>query len=303
MSVPFDLVEMVDHWTTTPEDEFVWKGGHYDLVKQISEVMLDFPETPEGAKFVLDPPELYDRVILVSGGFDSTICWLLNRDHPGSTQALYVNTGQDYSDKEQAALKDFGVPFESEEWEFPDRHPEWKHIIPGRNFVLLSMAEEWVKHEGEIWIGVVSGESSPDSGDKSPLFFRLFEDLIWRSKNKKITIKTIANKTKNDWLQWYFDKFHDWKILQTVTCFSDTEKHCGRCQACLRKWIQMRYCKVPEPLFEMFEIDPFVGAKEYVEKYLSTLQRVLDTRDFSHYTKERAEQDLEVLSLRLVDGF
>lgn len=271
----------------------VWNGGHTDLVKELVSVMLDFPEKPEGfAVNVQKPTETYKKVILVSGGADSTVMWHINK-HETSKIGIYVDLGHSYVDKEIAAIEKFNIDYKliTHHLNF-DSH--WKHIIPTRNFLLMAYAEQFVQHEGEIWLGAVQGESAPDKGDKSELFFRLVEQYIWRTKRKIVHIKTLKDKTKNDWMKQYLDETGDKRILETITCFDGTTpKPCGKCQACLRKWISLRYCGIDTTDF--FEIDPYEGGKEYIAKYKTKMQSALDTRDFTHYSEDRCKQDLQVI--------
>lgn len=269
-----------------------WQGGYNTLTQELVNVMLDFPESPAGLKKHLVLPKLYKKVILVSGGMDSTIMWWLNRDEEDKI-ALYVNLGQLYNKKEFKAIERACIkPLQVKN--YPLQFDEnWKHIIPTRNFLLLALAEELVAHEGEIWIGAVQGETEANKGDKSELFFRLVEEYIWRTKNKKVFIKDLKEHTKNDWLKKYIDETKDLGILNTITCFDAGSVACGRCQGCFRKWLAMEYCGLD--ISGYFRLHPYYGGQEYVEKYKEKMQKALDENDFSHYSKERCEQDLGVI--------
>lgn len=275
-------------------------SGHYFLKKQLLDVMLDFPEKPEGFKVDLVRPKTYDKTFLVSGGADSTIMWELNKKEEGTKIGIYVDLGHGYTKKETEALTMMQMPHIIVPYELKF-DAFWKHIIPTRNYVLLSIAEEYTSHEGEIWLGAVEGESANDAGDKSELFFRLFEELVWRTKRKKVTIRTLKDKTKNAWLKWYNDNASDTKgadILNTITCFDgSSSKPCGKCQACVRKWISMKFCGVSDQrVKEMFEIHPYDGGNEYIEKYKKHMQLALDKNDFTHYSKNRCIEDLSVIA-------
>lgn len=268
----------------------VWTGGHETIVPELVRVMLDFPEKPSELSVKVEIPKQYHKVILVSGGQDSTIMWHLNRNVEDKI-GLYVDFGQAYKQKEIEAINLFGIQFREVEYQIGNR---WNHIIPARNFILLMLAEELVAPEGEIWLGAVQGESAQDKGDKSSLFFTLFENFVWQSKHKRIHIRTLVEKTKNDWLKQYLCETGDSRILQTITCFDGAERPCGRCQACVRKWIAMRYCGV-EDAESFFDVNPYQGGQEHVEKYRHELKRALEQGDFSHYSKDRAIQDLSVI--------
>ncbi len=269
-------------------------GGHTSLVEQLVSVMLDFPERPEDFELKVQKPKEYKKVILVSGGMDSSIMWKIN-DKEKDKIGLYVDFRQNYALKEKKAIMDFGIDAEFVDYDLSNV-PTWEHIIPTRNFVLIALAEELVAHEGEIWIGAVQGETVEDKGDKSELFFRLVEEFIWRTKHKKVHIKTLKAKTKNDWLRDYIKETGDMKILSTVTCFSGTDsgKGCGKCQACVRKWIALQYCNI-EFINTFFDADPYVGGKQYIENYKTKMTKAIKENDYTHYSEKRCLQDLSVI--------
>jgi hypothetical protein len=269
-----------------------WAGPSLSIASQLTEIMLDFPETPSDFNVRLVPEDnLFEKVILVSGGADSTIMWELNRDVK-SKKAVYVDLGHSYVQKELDALKLFGI--EAEVISHPLRFESfWKHIIPTRNFVLIAHAEQFVANGGEIWLGAVQGESAPDKGDKSDLFFYLIEKFIWQTRGKSVKIRSLKDKTKNDWLKWYIDTTGDHRIIQTITCFDgSTEKPCGKCQACVRKWISLRYCGLDT---DIFEVNPYEGGAEFIQKYKVKMQECLDRKEFNHYSEDRCKQDLRVI--------
>lgn len=266
--------------------------GHNSLTRELVDVMLDFPEKPENYNVGVTNKKLYDKVILVSGGADSTIMWELNK-HVENKLGIYVDLGHTYAQKEIDAIKMMGINYKHIPYDM-NFSGFWNHIIPTRNFTLIALAEQYVAHEGEIWLGAVQGESAPDKGDKSELFFRMVENYIWRTRRKKVYIKTLKSKTKNDWLRWYIDQTGNMDILKTITCFDGTtDKPCGKCQACVRKWISMHYCAVNTDDF--FENDPYTAGAQYIEKYKKVMTESLETGNFEHYSEDRCKQDLAVI--------
>ncbi len=285
--------EQLQNYFKWGQTEIEIDSGYSNILQQLVDVTMDFPETPGDFKIpVIKKPKQYKKVVLVSGGADSTIMWHINR-HEESKIGLFVDVGQSYSQEEEIAVKRYvenvkiirNKMYSSE---------EWKHIIPNRNFYLITEAEKLVEHEGEIWLGAVQGETNEYSGDKSELFFRLFEELIWKTKRKIISIKTLKEKTKNDWLKQYINETGDKSIVtNTITCFSGKDgRPCGECQACVRKKISMVYCGVTDDIFLK---DPFVHGVEYVEKYKKKMRECLEKRDFTHYSEDRCIQDLQIL--------
>lgn len=275
-----------------PKNVEVFWNGHNSLTTELLNVAFDFPESPSDFKLsIVEPKKLYKSVVLVSGGMDSCIMWWLTRDNPDRL-ALFIDYGQPYADKEFNSLLDQGIaPLRVS---YPLTISKgWDHIIPARNLTLIAIAEQFVKHDGELWIGVVSGEARQDAGDKSKLFFQLICNFIWRTKQKFVEIKTLEEFTKNVWLQKYLDATQDLSILKTVTCFSGGNGHCGKCQACVRKWIALRYNGFSTESY--FNKDPFTYGAKYIQRYIDVFQECLSSGDFSHYSEARCEQDLAVI--------
>jgi len=266
-------------------------SGHKALIQALLDVALDFPQTPKD----FTKPEVVDSlskpvVVLISGGQDSTVMLELTKDK--DRHCLFVDVGQPYAAAERKAIEML-LKDEYKEIERVIPTEGWAHIIPGRNLILLLEAEKLCSHEGEIWLGAVQGESRKDSGDKSELFFHLFEEYIWRTKRKKITIKTLVEKTKNDWLKWYITTTGKTDILSTVTCFDPEGNACGRCQACARKWIALRYCSIETD--GIFKVNPIIGCSDVLTSYRTKFRDCLASKDFSHYSKDRCLQDLAVI--------
>lgn len=299
------LLKLANDLRTAILDEapnLIWNQGHPGLAEAIITTALHFPETPDDFKVPKVVPVEYEKVILFSGGMDSRIAWHLNKACD-SKVAVHVDFGSDYAVEELTSVSRSGVsPFiyEKLNYSYPDQ--QWEHIIPGRNLMLLGIAAEHVKNDGEIWIGVVQGESSTSQGDKSRLFFHLVSQFIWRTMRKKVRIETLEEKTKNDWLKWYLEDIdNDLSILKTFTCFTpnfdtsatDSYVGCGHCQACVRKWIAMRYCGLDTKPY--FHTNPYYGGNGHIVKYKKAMSECLAINDYTHYSEDRCRQDLHVI--------
>jgi|GEM_PF-7016735 len=271
------------------------------IMSEIISVMLDFPERPNDFRLdIYDSFPQYEHVILLSGGMDSMILWKTMKNIDNKI-ALFVDVGQKYARRELEVVRKF---VKKEDLIIASKKidtPEWEHIIPTRNFVLLLLAEMYCADNGKTYLGAVQGESPDNKGDKSELFFRLFEELIFLNNRKTIQIKTMKNKTKNDWLKYYLEiSGNDLSILNTITCFKVTVANrkepagCGLCQACLRKWIAMKYCRLDTKGF--FNSDPGNEHSIHVKKYKEKFSKALETNNFTHYSKDRCVQDLGVLN-------
>jgi len=263
------------------------------LLDRLVNVMLDCVECPKDFKFqVQSPVREYPNLCLTSGGADSTIAWY----YAFKPQGIYIDIGQPYAHKERRALHLIDIPYyyvDMRGTRIADCH--WGHIIPGRNFLFLCVAAEMVKDNGSIWFAMLDGEGAASGkGDKSLLFVELFEDWYTACTGRRVHIQTMVDRTKPGWLKWFAES-HDVNIIRkTVTCFSAEDGQCGACQACLRKFLS--FVSIGKDISADFMVPPMVGAKQYVEKYETLLPRVLEKRDFTHYSRNRCLEDLQAIS-------
>lgn len=263
-------------------------------LSDVVDVMLDCPEKPKGYNITItEDTDSINSICLTSGGADSTIAWY----KAGKPRGLYIDIGQPYAEKEHNVLYDLGIGHFtvdlSADWINVNT---WKHIIPGRNFLFLTIAAEHIANNGEIHFATVSGEGAfSGAGDKSQEFLACFENWYYNVSGKIINIRTLLEKTKAGWLKWFMDQGYDVNIIRhkTITCFSPTEKPCGSCQACLRKYLSFLYNNID--IAEDYEVHPMQGAAEYVNKYKVVLREALDNKDFSHYSRQRCEEDLAAI--------
>lgn len=267
---------------------------HSNLLNELMQVALDCPEKPEGYELTVQDfsKTKYDNICLTSGGADSTIFWYLT----GKPKGLYINMGQEYAEKEIARLKDLGVDFKLVDISGcfnGSMLNDWKHIIPGRNFLFLTIAAEQVQDRGTIFFSVVSGEGwESGKGDKSERFVELWRNWYYKVTGKDVNVETMVSDTKGDWLKT-FAKEHDINIIrnQTVTCFSgNSNKQCGKCQACLRKYLSFIHCGID--ISDDFNIHPMEGGRSFVDKYKVVLRQALNSQDFTHYSEARCRGDL-----------
>jgi 7-cyano-7-deazaguanine synthase in queuosine biosynthesis len=288
--------------TLSRSDKSIETSIHPEMLDAIIRTSIDCPERPENFFFKVKRirNSWRDKICLLSGGVDSTIAWY----YAGKPFGVYIDIGQPYRDKELAAIRYFTDDFEVFEGPnlFQDRDENWKHIIPGRNFLFLTIAAEYLGNGGELHFAVTEGEGfNSGKGDKSEKF--IFQFLQWyiKTTGKVISIKTLAQDTKAGWLKW-FNQQHEDKTVEdirhhTVTCFKGTEKPCGECQGCVRKYLSyiaaFSYCDISED----FLVHPMIGAKQYVDKYKIKMNEAIENKDFSHYSEKRCREDLAAIEL------
>lgn len=262
-----------------------------EMVDMADEVFT-VPERPEDFRVRIQSarPEL---AVPVSGGLESTVLYFRAVRAGRKPKAFYVLYGHPYARKEQAALIHLGINPQQIKIERLSSMPAtmyWKHIIPARNFIILSAVAEEILG-GEIWFGVSNGEMPVGGGDKSETFFNMVNHHFNRLPFPVKVEIPLQTETKVDLVRWWLRAGISKELLaETVSCFSDSkEKHCGACQSCLRKYIAF----AANGLELKTDVDVRVGCAQYIEKYKRVMGGALKTESFGKYSRRRCEQDLQ----------
>ena len=213
-----------------------------------------------------------DEILLFSGGLDSLIAWFyLNKP-----TCLYVSLGHRYNHLELKSINtlmekfNLRIDLKIENRLFMGDLETPSAFIPLRNHFLISLASLYAPH---IYCIVQKGEM--DLSDRSMKFFKEISKELSTLHEKPIKVETPFEKmTKQDLLCWFLntnkinlDKQTRIDIIKTSrSCYSSTEKECGECSACFRKWISLESNGVHAR--DWFEKDPamWVGIKTYIEK-------------------------------------
>ena len=194
---------------------------------------------------------MINSVILASGGLDSFLCWYIFRQDAVN---VFVNIAQKYVIKEALALKnlmqkipDFDVIEHAGSLIGP-LEDEKSGIIPNRNAELILSAAQYGE---DIYFGVIKDEIN---SDKSPEFITAMEDVLNISNRKQYwtdgkafrILTPTKEYNKTDLIKMYLDKGGLVEHLElTVSCYSDTEHHCGDCPSCFKRWIAFKNNDIP----------------------------------------------------------
>ena len=262
----------------------------------VAEECFSAPEAPASALQKLMTPEREEVIVPVSGGMDSTLLYFKYKAQLPSLRAMYCDVGQPYRDAEIDALNALGIEFEYVDCPQVRQEQYWKHIIPARNFVILSHAAEMIRG-GRILFGATRNEIQLSGGDESAAFLVGINELFAYLPYPVRVEFPFAQQTKTDMVrEWLAVEGHE-KILQTtLSCFSPKYedscwRHCGACGACLRKWIAFRNNNL-----DLDTVVPIsVGCAESIAYYRRVLRAALDSGDHSHYSRHRCQQDLAAL--------
>lgn len=265
------------------------------LIQCIVREMCAVPERPVGYSPTFTHRSL-PVAIPVTGGLDSTVLYFRHRGK--DCQTFYVDYGQPYVVVEELALHDLGIPYARLESGLAHDGPYWKHIVPGRNFYLLSRIVDELPHGGRIMFGTVDGEMPGFGGDKSVRFFELLNSLFARLPVPVRVENPLSDETKTDLVKWWLERNLGVELLEkTHSCFSGSRHgtpgvhHCGACQACLRKWIAFYNNGLKLKTIG----DVRVGCAEYITKYRTLMTAALEKSDYKHYSQKRCIQDLAAL--------
>lgn len=222
-------------------------------------------------------PRPRDEILLFSGGTDSLIAWeFLN--HP---PVLYVNLHTKYSDTEALKVKRLSEDLNMD-WQTDGRlrlgdqeAQDGSGFVPHRNTFLVLIASFYANR---IWLAGLGSDvvvdKNPDYAMKMSRF--LTEQLGHRAKSVVVD-SPFWNFTKEDTIRWLIS----WKgfvnakkmILKSFSCYGDTLKPCGRCQACFRRYVALKLHGIEEE----YEVDPLQGCYgSIVEKYIPEMIKSLD---------------------------
>jgi 7-cyano-7-deazaguanine synthase in queuosine biosynthesis len=165
-----------------------------------------------------------------------------------------VNIGQKYAKKEGQALRnlmrkipEFDVVEHAGSLIGP-LEDEKSGIIPNRNAELILSAAQYGER---IYFGVIKDEIN---SDKSLEFIKAMEDVLNISNRKQYwtegkTFKILTptkEYNKTELIKIYLEKGGLVEHLElTVSCYSDTEHHCGDCPSCFKRWIAFKNNDIP----------------------------------------------------------
>jgi 7-cyano-7-deazaguanine synthase len=189
------------------------------------------------------------NVILNSGGMDSYLLWYLFFKNDEDCLNLFVDLGHKYATKERSAVVALGLrhdTFRVEGVQGPDigGHEDASGIIPNRNGLLIMQAAMYSEH---IHLGVIADEINSDKSADFLSCMQLALNLAnrkqyWRTRDSDYQIHTLLRPyTKSDLVHRYLScggKPED--LAVTISCYHPTERHCGDCPSCFKRWAALR---------------------------------------------------------------
>jgi len=183
--------------------------------------------------------EVNINVLLYSGGLDSFVL----RHTQAFDHILYFHTGTEDGEKEKANIQVNGwgdvveiVSFPLAQFELPNK------IIPFRNYIFAMLAANW---GNTITIGSTLGDTTRD---KDYVFKSSCETILnyFGSVSEKMPYKAshfevlmpFKDITKTEIVEYFLT--YDRKpsdLKESRSCYKGGDKECGKCRACLRKYV------------------------------------------------------------------
>lgn len=173
---------------------------------------------------------------LFSGGLDSLCLWfLMDRPLP-----VYVHLGHRYQEQEIGTLRRLADHLPGFEPQFVDGPPiglleQVDGHIPHRNLLLAATAAAHFSDAGQIVLGALLGEASPD---KSRTFTRAAGRAITASERRPVRVVAPARRWTKTGLLLRFARRHPEHVPLlglTRSCYAGDAAPCRACPACFRR--------------------------------------------------------------------
>lgn len=207
------------------------------------------------------------KVLLFSGGLDSTIAYFLLKPDI----LLYIKTGSRYEKVELRNLKKLekkiGKKVKVIDMSWLGKFEQKNAHIPLRNLFFILTA---CLYGDVVYLISLKGETSKDKNEKfrkqtEKLVNYLLNDVMDLKRKKVKIIFPFRDWTKTEILGLYLNQGGDWELLKnyTISCYKGSKKPCGKCMACIRRWVAETLNGVERE----YENDPYIHAKKFVKRW------------------------------------
>lgn len=194
----------------------------------------------------------FDSILSFSGGLDSTAGLLYTLEKKQKVLPIWIDYGQKNRMAEYKAVhkitKKIGIKMIVIKLDLnsfiSEGSKDWNFIIPGRNFLFLSIANSLLKlsnkKAGKIYLCAHKDEMKHKvNKDKSRYFFSTAARFFSLESSRKIkTLSPLSNFSKAE-IIYYWKKNWEKKFgispHDTTSCYYKSS--CGRCGACLHRAI------------------------------------------------------------------
>ena len=217
--------------------------------------------------------------VLFSGGIDSLACLVWAKESfNADIMPVHISYGSQYEEKEAAAVRIVLRDVYPDCWLLSIADLKEDIVtghVPFRNTVFLTRVAMEPDCTGIVF-GMLRGETSED---KNPKFIRRLEALLQSqlvrtvySKKRDFAIYTpFATQTKTEVVAWLLSKGYNREVQQTVSCYGNTVRQCGKCQACFNRWVAFMLNGVPQS----YVSDPGEYGLNWISAFLHKGSRAL----------------------------
>ncbi len=228
------------------------------------------------------------KVLLFSGGMD---CLCVNQIYDPDV-LLHINYGGKYGEIEKKSIDKLIkigaidekklVTIDIGDWLGKRERDDL--IIPNRNAYFILLASEL---GDTLWLASVKGDRSKD---KDFEFFRAIERLLdhmweeqhWCNQRTFRVCSPVKEYTKVELIEKYFNcgGKYEW-LLESYSCYSGEEKHCGKCKPCIRKAIALFNSNIAIP-------------EDYFKENPRDNKEILELKDLIVKGKYRGAEDKDI---------
>lgn len=229
--------------------------------------------------------------IMFSGGLDSLVAWRYAKQLGLDPQAIYVDLGHPYSQKEMDSMKvssktfDIDVIYIDMKTLFPLIEKRLSNqIIPSRNLLLATIGGMF---NPRVYINALDGEQNGKERDKSDKFFKDSTELLTFLNNffqQETIIETpFATMSKTEIVTWALQNgVTPQHLLATNSCYSGDKEKCGVCLTCFKRWVALYLNGIDE---EGYTVHPLNGP--YYKELCVEIPKANMNRDFSRFSLKR----------------
>lgn len=198
------------------------------------------------------------KLILFSGGVDSTTCLALAKNVDPNVRCISFDYGQRHKKMELKSAKEiaayYDVPYEvidirsifsngkssltNADLEMTlGAYKDQEDInteVEFRNGVFIAILTSLALQYGadKIYYGAHQDEAGNIYPDCSPEFFKAMADAVYYGSGKKVTLEApFINKTKADIVKCGLDLSVPYEM--TYSCYMGTDPACGKCGTCI----------------------------------------------------------------------
>jgi len=240
--------------------------------------------------------------VLVSGGIDSTVAYVLAVEKFGSSNVtpVYVKCGQPYMEKELEALRKLGIAkvttfIETLLCEYIlDNVPTVdRQEITGRNLLMTFYGAFFGER---VWLAALENELYESVPDKEYEFFHMASALytrVFKGRQRNTVVESpLETMSKSDVVKlaksFPFSVFAG-DIKDTISCYDPRYNvhSCGDCLACFKRWIAFVNNDIQE--------DYQINKKPWTSAYARKVIREIRAKN-PHYSEKRIEETRQALA-------